>query len=111
MSPITTHILDTSLGKPAAGIEIILFNQNGDSWNEIARGITNIDGRVTDLLEKGKLSEGTYRMRFETKPYFDKAGIRTFYPYVEIFFDIAGGEHYHIPLLLSPFGYSTYRGS
>lgn len=111
MSQITTHILDTSLGKPAPGITIILYSQSTDAWKEIAKGITNNDGRIVDLLKNEVLKYGTYKMRFETKDYFDKMGIATFYPYVEIVFDISSQEHYHIPLLLSPFGYSTYRGS
>jgi 5-hydroxyisourate hydrolase len=111
MSPITTHILDTSLGKPVAGVEIILYSNSNDSWKEIGRGITNSDGRIANLLNKELLELGTYKMRFETKGYFDKMKGATFYPYVEIVFDIRANEHYHIPLLLSPFGYSTYRGS
>lgn len=110
MSQITTHILDTSLGKPAAGITIILYSGNNDIWKEITRGVTNSDGRIADLLKKD-LQHGVYKMRFETKEYFDKKKIDTFYPHVDIVFDISTSEHYHIPLLLNPFGYSTYRGS
>jgi 5-hydroxyisourate hydrolase len=117
MSQITTHILDTTKGRPAEGITIVLYSgQNdewqNDEWTEIGRGITNIDGRIADLLKEGVLLPfGIYKMRFETKDYFDKVPIETFYPYVEIIFDIKVYEHYHIPLLLNPFGYSTYRGS
>jgi 5-hydroxyisourate hydrolase len=111
MSPITTHILDTSLGKPAAGVEIILYCNDGDTWKEMARGVTNSDGRISDLLKEGSVEYGAYKMRFETKDYFDKMKIATFYPYVEIIFDVSTQEHYHVPLLLNPFGYSTYRGS
>lgn len=111
MNQITTHILDTSLGKPAAGITIILYSGSIDTWNEIARGVTNNEGRIPDLLKKELLQHGIYKMRFETKDYFDKKQVATFYPYVEIVFDIDTDEHYHIPLLLNPFGYSTYRGS
>ncbi len=111
MSQITTHILDTSSGKPAAGIIIILSGSHNDTWKEIARGVTNSDGRIADLLKTGLLEYGTYKMRFETKGYFDKMKVATFYPYVEIVFDINTQEHYHVPLLLNPFGYSTYRGS
>lgn len=112
MSQITSHILDTSKGRPAAGIVIILFRAQEDQWTEITRGITNNDGRVTDLLEKSDwLQQGVYKMRFETKDYFEKEHVASFYPCVEIIFDIITNEHYHIPLLLSPFGYSTYRGS
>jgi 5-hydroxyisourate hydrolase len=112
MSQITTHILDISNGKPASGITITLYVGENDAWTEIARGKTNEDGRISDLLSKNQLLQrGIYKLRFETKDYFDKNQVRTFYPYVEIIFDIQATEHYHVPLLLSPFGYSTYRGS
>ena len=112
MSQITTHILDTSKGKPASGITVILYRSAADAWTEIARGATNNDGRITDLLQKDSLLEtGIYKLRFETKDYFDRHQITTFYPFVEIVFDVQFTEHYHVPLLLNPFGYSTYRGS
>jgi len=112
MSRITTHILDTTVGKPAAGVTIILYGGENDEWTELARGVTNADGRIADLLNKDDLLHfGIYKMRFETKDYFDKRQVKTFYPYVEIIFEIESGQHYHIPLLLNPFGYSTYRGS
>ena len=112
MSKITTHILDTTKGRPAQGVTIVLYQGGNDEWSEMARGITNADGRITDLLKKDIiLQQGIYKMRFETKDYFDRDGITTFYPYVEIIFEIWRDEHYHIPLLLNPFGYSTYRGS
>jgi len=112
MSQITTHILDTAQGRPAAGITIILYAGENDQWQEMARGKTNTDGRVTNLLDKETiLQNGIYKLRFETKDYFDKNSIPTFYPYVEIVFDIQSNEHFHVPLLLNPFGYTTYRGS
>jgi len=112
MSQITTHILDTSKGKPASGVTVILYSGANDAWTEIARGTTNNDGRVSGLLQKDSLLEtGIYKLRFETKDYFDKNHIATFYPFVEIVFDVQFNEHYHVPLLLNPFGYSTYRGS
>ena len=112
MSQITTHILDTTKGKPAQGITIVLYVGENDEWTEIGRGITNVDGRISDLLKTDyALPIGIYKMRFETKDYFDKNHVPTFYPFVEIIFDIQTNEHYHIPLLLNPFGYSTYRGS
>ena len=111
MSTITTHILDTTKGKPAAGISIILYKLD-NAFTEIARGTTNSDGRIPDLLPKDKtLAKGIYKMRFEVKPYFEKDSITTFYPFVEITFEINSNGHYHVPLLLNPFGYSTYRGS
>lgn len=112
MSQITTHILDLSSGTPAPGITAILFRGEQDEWIEMARGLTDADGRIADLLKTDAiLQPGIYKMRFETKDYFDRLPVLTFYPFVEIVFDIRTSEHYHIPLLLSPFGYSTYRGS
>ena len=112
MSQITTHILDTTKGKPATGVNITLLQQAGDNWQEIANGITNSDGRIADLLPKEKQLElGVYKMKFDTQEYFEQDGTANFYPFVEIVFNVASTEHYHVPLLLNPFGYSTYRGS
>lgn len=112
MSQITTHILDTTLGKPAQGVAISLHQQIGSDWSKLAEGKTNTDGRIPDLLNTGlTLPIGVYKMRFEVQAYFDSLEISAFYPFVEIVFSITSGEHYHVPLLLNPFGYSTYRGS
>ncbi len=112
MSQVTTHILDTTKGKPAQGVTIILYQQQNNDWVEMANGVTNKDGRISDWLNKEvMLTFGIYKMRFLTKGYFDQLHLPTFYPYVEIIFEINTQEHYHIPLLLNPFGYSTYRGS
>ncbi len=112
MSQVTTHILDTTLGKPARDVTIVLYLGGNDEWTEIGRGKTNVDGRLPRLLTSNDpLQPAIYKLRFETKDYFDKLRMETFYPYVEIVFEIAGTEHYHVPLLLNPFGYSTYRGS
>lgn len=114
MSQITTHILDTATGQPAAGVNLSLTRQSGDGqWQALARGVTNADGRVPNLLpDEMSLPAGTYRMHFDTGNYFEKREQPAFYPFVDVVFSIDGsGEHYHIPLLLSPFGYSTYRGS
>ncbi len=109
-SPITTHILDTSLGRPAAGVEVRLVRASDGA--EIGRGVTDADGRIGDLMEPGTLEAGTYRIRFETGAYFEGQERASFYPSVEITFEVrAPSEHYHEPLLLNPFGYSTYRGS
>ena len=112
MSQVTTHILDTTRGRPAEGITILLFQQQADNWRQVSLATTNEDGRVTDLLSAGAVLEpGIYKLKFETKAYFDKQAVQSFYPYVEISFSINDAEHYHVPLLLNPFGYSTYRGS
>ncbi len=117
MSQLTTHVLDTSKGKPAEGIAIVLFlQQPGDpetvGWRQVALGTTDADGRIAGFLtDETVLESGVYRLRFETKDYFEKQALATFYPFVEITFTITGNEHYHVPLLLNPFGYSTYRGA
>jgi len=112
MSQLTTHILDTTKGKPAVGVAVILYEWRNEEWIQISRGITNEDGRIPELLTKNKAVEiGTYKLKFETHPYFAKQSIQSFYPFIEITFEVTTQEHYHIPLLLSPYGYSTYRGS
>lgn len=113
MSQITTHVLDTSKGTPAEGIKITLQEPAGDNlWDDITSGVTNYDGRIPGFLSDNQVIQpGVYRMLFDTKAYFDKNNIKGFYPYVPIIFEITDTEHYHIPLLLNPYGYSTYRGS
>jgi 5-hydroxyisourate hydrolase len=113
MSQITTHILDTTRGLPATNVPITLFTQNGDQWTELGGGITNQDGRLPGLLaDDVKLPAGVYRMHFATSEYFKANEEAGFYPYVDIVFELDDkGEHYHVPLLLTAYGYSTYRGS
>ena len=112
MSQITTHILDTTRGKPVPGVTIMLYSYANDNWTVMIKGKTDENGRIKDLLPVEKiLKKGIYKLRFETKDYFSKQGIQTFFPFIEIVFDIQSSEHYHVPLLLNPFGYSTYRGS
>lgn len=112
MSQVTTHILDTSKGKPAQRVAIKLYENDDTEWIQIAKGITNKDGRLNNLLKENELLPlGVYKLSFDTKHYFDALEIESFYPSVEIVFEIKTTEHYHIPLLLNPFGYSTYRGS
>ena len=113
MSQITTHVLDTAIGKPAKGIDLTLSRLENDEWIFLSGGTTNNDGRVGNLLADDViLTAGRYKVLFVTEEYFKNQGVDAFYPYADIVFDIEGdGQHYHIPLLLSPFGYSTYRGS
>ncbi len=114
MSPITTHILDVSAGCPAQGVTARLeFSESPGNWTSIGEGTTNADGRVTNLLaDTHRLEPGTYQITFQTGDYYKSLDQRTFFPFVSIVFEIQNtGEHYHVPLLLSPFGYSTYRGS
>ncbi len=113
MSAITTHVLDTARGRPAAGIAVVLEMEQGGSWRELGRGVTDADGRVNALLAPGaSLSAGVHRLTFATGAYFAAQKTAAFYPEVRVAFTIADpAQHHHVPLLLSPFGYSTYRGS
>jgi 5-hydroxyisourate hydrolase len=116
MSRITTHVLDTATGKPARGVAVRLEIAGGpgsDRWNELARGITNEDGRIGQFDPPlNSLEPGVYRVRFDTGSYFIAIGVRAFYPEVHVVVQIDDpAQHFHLPLLLSPFGYSTYRGS
>jgi len=112
MSQVTTHILDTSIGKPASGVAIHFQKPTKNGWENIASGITNQDGRISDLISNDeKLHPGVYSMLFDVDEYFTKNQVKSFYPSIRIEFEIFDNSHYHIPLLLNPFGYSTYRGS
>ena len=113
MSQITTHILDIARGAPAPGVSIRLSRLDDDNWQLVSAGKTNDDGRIPTLCREGQvLPAGTYQLRFDTAAYFDKVGDPVFYPWADVVFNIGDdGQHYHIPLLLSPFGHSTYRGS
>lgn len=112
MSPITTHVLDTQTGMPAANVAITLEQKSKDGWMPLAKGRTDADGRIRDLVTEASLAPGIFRMTFETGEYFQAQGVTGFYPSVSILFEIANPlQHHHIPLLLSPYGYSTYRGS
>ena len=113
MSQITTHVLDTARGRPAAGVAVQLSFLQLDNWQLLATGTTDTDGRAGQLLPAEKiLQAGTYRLHFDTGTYLRNLQQPVFYPVVEVIFVIDGsGAHYHVPLLLSPYGYSTYRGS
>ena len=114
MSRITTHVLDTSRGRPAAGVAVTLEAQtDAGDWRTVGRGRTDSDGRLRTLTGEGDgFVEGVYRLTFETGDYFAAQAEETFYPSaVVVFRGRDTSEHYHVPLLVSPFGYSTYRGS
>ena len=111
MSGVTTHVLDTSRGRPAVGVAVVLELAGESGWQPLGRGTTDADGRARDLLESPP-EDGRYRLTFDTGAYFRAVGEAGFYPEVSVTFVVGRGkEHYHVPLLLSPFGYSTYRGS
>jgi len=114
MTSISTHVLDTSRGAPAAGIRATLFQLQPGSGNrtELKRATTNADGRIGDLYSATISAPSDFCLVFDTEEYFARSQTATFYPKVEIFFRVVASEkHYHVPLLLAPFGYSTYRGS
>jgi 5-hydroxyisourate hydrolase len=109
MSGITTHVLDTVLGKPAAAIAVRLDHQEGDAWTPVSESATDADGRCRDLLEESP--SGVYRLTFMTGDYMKRMGRATIYPQISITFTCNGEKHYHLPLLLSDNSYTTYRGS
>jgi 5-hydroxyisourate hydrolase len=112
MSAITTHVLDTSMGRPAVGVAVSLERSVGDNWEIVGRAETDRDGRVRTLVPAdAAIPSGIYRLTFHTGMYFQRSNTPTFYPGVNVVFEVSGGQHYHVPLLISPFGYSTYRGS
>jgi 5-hydroxyisourate hydrolase len=114
MSAISTHILDLSLGLPGVGIPVVLERKTHSAgWEPIAEGMTDVDGRLNDLLPaKEAFVPGHYRLIYETGPYFLLRDVECFFPQVTVSFAVRDAlQHYHVPLLLSPFGYSTYRGS
>lgn len=113
MSGITTHILDTSKGRPASGVLVVLERRAEGGHHEIGRGNTDADGRLRTLVPAGtNLVAGTYQLTFHTGAYFAADGVTGFYPEVTIAFEVRDpAQHYHVPLLLNPYGYSTYRGS
>jgi 5-hydroxyisourate hydrolase len=124
---ITTHILDTARGCPAEAVRVILYRKEGALEEvEIGARYTNKDGRIADwgdaddegrgIADAGSVfssdvSPGIYKIRFETRDYFNKGAVTSFYPWVDIYFEVGAKGHYHVPLLISPYGYSTYRGS
>lgn len=112
MKSISTHVLDIARGRPAQGVPVVLEKKEGERFDRLKAATTDADGRVKDLVAEGALTAGTYRITFDTSAYFTAQGVEGFYPEASILFVVRDAEaHYHVPLLLSPFGYSTYRGS
>jgi 5-hydroxyisourate hydrolase len=113
MSGITTHVLDTSRGRPAQGVPVTLEIEAAGGWKLVGKGTTNTDGRISELISpEVSVVPGVYRIIFDTGKYFADQQSKSFYPQVTIIFRLEdAAQHYHVPLLLSPFGYSTYRGS
>jgi 5-hydroxyisourate hydrolase len=110
MSSLSTHVLDAVLGQPAAGVRVTLLSAAAGSWRELGNGETDSDGRIAGFTS-GALAPGGYRLVFATGAYFQRGGQPGFYPEVVISFVIDEERHYHVPLLLSPYAFSTYRGS
>jgi len=112
MSAITTHVLDTAHGRPAAGIPVRLERRSDDGWEELGRGTTDADGRCGALLAAGvEPTAGAYRLRFAVADYFAATATAAFYDRITVEFRVTDNGHHHVPLLLNPFGYITYRGS
>ena len=107
---ISTHVLDTSAGRPASAVRITLLKHHASTWIEVLNGETDADGRVA-LLRDVNAVPGSWRLTFDVGSYFQRSGVESFYTTVAIDFVVRADAHYHVPLLISPFGYSTYRGS
>jgi 5-hydroxyisourate hydrolase len=110
---LSTHILDISKGLPASGVSIKLekMNTKTKAWEYIDQKTTDDSGRIPNFLKNDKDNSGVYRFTFMTKPYFERSHEESFYPFIEVVFEIKGRTHFHVPITLSAYGYSTYRGS
>lgn len=109
---LTSHVLDSTRGEPARGVAVRWERRDGDEWKTVAETATDDDGRVTGWGDAGPLEPGTHRLVFDSGGYYATRGVETFYPEVAVVFAVTDGDrHHHVPLLLSPFAYSTYRGS
>ncbi len=111
---LSSHILDISKGMPAADIKISLQKQvQGNQWVKVTEKLTDKNGRVSDFLPQQEDADhiGVYKLTFYVEPYFQRQQTDTFYPYIEVVFEIKDNKHYHVPITLSAFGYSTYRGN
>jgi len=111
MSRITTHVLDVATGSPAADVPVRLDRWAGGEWHLLAEAATDSDGRARLLEAQEKSQAGEYRLTFDVTSYYAEGGTESFYSTIPIIFRVGDADHYHVPLLLSPFGYSTYRGS
>lgn len=112
MKSVSTHVLDIHRGRPASGVPVTLERKSGDAFTVLKKAATDADGRVKDLVGEGQLEAGTYRITFDTSVYFAAENVEGFYPEAAIVFIVRDpSSHYHVPLLLSAHGYSTYRGS
>jgi 5-hydroxyisourate hydrolase len=112
-SPLTTHVLDTARGAAAAGVRVTLEHRSATgTWSRVGEGTTDVDGRLRTLLPPGSLEAGAYQLVFDAGAYFRARGVEAFWGEVAVEFMVRDpAAHYHVPLLLSPFGYSTYRGT
>lgn len=112
-NPLSVHVLDLQNGTPTAGIRVLLEQRHGEQWQALAAGVTDAQGRVAALYPAGQaMPAGAYRIVFETGEHYARLGKPSFFPRIPVEFQVeAGVQHTHIPLLLSPFGYSTYRGN
>jgi len=110
---LSSHILDVSKGMPAAGISIRLekYNEDAKTWSYVDEKITDENGRIPDFLGSEKSNLGIYKLTYLTSDYFKKSNVESFYPFIEVVFQINDKSHYHVPITLSAFGYSTYRGN
>ncbi|MDR6156794.1 5-hydroxyisourate hydrolase [Chryseobacterium sp. SLBN-27] len=110
---LSTHILDISKGVPAPGIKIKLekYNEQSKIWSSVDEKTTDANGRIPDFLPSEKENQGIFKLTYYTKDYFKKNNTESFYPFIEVVFEIKDKNHYHVPITLSPYGYSTYRGS
>jgi 5-hydroxyisourate hydrolase len=112
---LSSHVLDTELGRPASGINIIVESSKGadlKNWHTLGNGVTNIDGRIKEWSAPMTLQKGVYRLTFDVKQYFEKQGRKAFFPTVQLIFEIGENTpHYHVPLLISAHGLASYRGS
>ncbi|WP_026904724.1 hydroxyisourate hydrolase [Pedobacter glucosidilyticus] len=110
---LSSHILDITTGKPATNVKITLSKKDKeDNWIKVDEKNTDSNGRIKDFLKQdGKDNTGVYKLTFHTSPYFKSLGQKSFYPFIEVVFELVDKEHYHVSITLSPYGYSTYRGN